>query len=77
MKLTILAFLCLVVKQSESKALNLNLRAFPEHILANENEAFEQKCAGLQTEFFHPKWVFTRDDLIQADLRQCKSRFCR
>ena len=55
-------------------ALNLYLRAFPDHILATQNEAFEMNCIGGVEDLFHPKWVFTRDQLEQANLQDCKSQ---
>ena len=72
MRIELLAILSLIVCKSDGGALNLNLRAFPDHVLATENEALEEKCSGLQDDLFHPKWVFTRDDLIQANLVECK-----
>ena len=75
MNIQILAtILALVVSQIDAGALNLNLRAFPDHVLATENEVLEEKCTGLQDDLFHPKWVFTRDDLIQANLVECKCK---
>ena len=75
MNIEILAtILALVVSKIDAGALNLNLRAFPDHVLATENEVLEEKCTGLQDDLFHPKWVFTRDDLIQANLVECKCK---
>ena len=56
-------------------ALNLYLRAFPDHILATQNEAFEMNCIGGVEDLFHPKWVFTRDQFVQANIQDCKSEF--
>ena len=76
MKIEIVVFLlCSLALSTCSSvaALNLYLRAFPDHILATQNEAFEMNCIGGVEDLFHPKWVFTRDQFQQANLQDCKS----
>ena len=80
MRIEIVFFLC-CVSSCLAGALNLYLRAFPDHIVATQNEVFERNCIGRVEDLFHPKWVFTRDDFNQANLQDCKwfsylSQFC-